>query len=117
MCLLVENCLVRGFGTIVLRITIVVSTSLLGQTHLATNKYGCQDEFVRSLISRISGLDCDTFQDPTRVLPATRANPQDSKNGDFYLPRSRDCRGALPSSKTIVLMALAVVHGQSRGGL
>ncbi|QNI61625.1 hypothetical protein SynTAK9802_01328 [Synechococcus sp. TAK9802] len=28
-----------------------------------------------------------------------RANPQDSKNGGFYLPRSRECRSTLPSAK------------------
>ena len=72
---------------------------------------------VRSLINRISCLGCDTFQDPTKVLSATSANSQDSKNGGFYLPRSRDCHSALPSAKTIALMALPVVHGQSRGGL
>ena len=72
---------------------------------------------VCSLINRISGLGCDTFQDPIKVLSAMSANSQDSKNGGFYLPRSRDCGSALPFAKTIVLIALPVVHGQSRGCL
>ena len=82
-----------------------------------SRRHGPIRSSVRSLINRISGLGCDTLRDPIGVLSATSTNSQDSKNGGFYLPRSRDCRGALPSSKTIVLMALAVVHGQSRGGL
>ena len=79
-----------------------------------SRRHGPIRSSVRSLINRISGLGYDTFQDPIKVLSATSANSQDLKNSGFYLPRSK-CRGALPSSKTIVLMALAVVHGQSRG--
>ncbi|MCH1604430.1 MAG: hypothetical protein L7R85_05180, partial [Synechococcus sp. MOX_bin13] len=72
---------------------------------------------VRSLINRISGLGCDTFQDPIKVLSATSTNFQDSKSGGFYLLRSRDDAAPFLLQKTIVLIALPVVHGQSRGGL
>ena len=82
-----------------------------------SRRHGPIRSSVRSLINRISGLGCDTFQDLMKVLSAMCANSQDSKNGGFYLSRNRDCRSALPYAKTIVLMALPVVHGQSRGGL
>ena len=82
-----------------------------------SRRHGQIRSSVRSLINRISGLGCDTFQDPIKVLSATSANSQDPKNGGFYLLRSRDCRSDLPSAKTIVLMAFPVVHGQSSGGL
>ncbi len=82
-----------------------------------SRRHGPIRSSVRRLINRISGLGCDTFQDPIKVLSATSANSQDSKNGGFYLQRSRDCRSALPSAKTIVLIAFPLVHGQSRGGL
>ena len=53
-----------------------------------SRRHGPIRSSVRSLMNRISGLDFDTFQDPARVLSATSANSQDSKNGGFYLPRS-----------------------------
>ena len=54
-----------------------------------SRRHGPIRSSVRSLINRISGLGCDTFQDSIKVLSATSANSQDSKNGGFYLPRSR----------------------------
>ena len=82
-----------------------------------SRRHGPTRSSVRSLIKRISGLGCDTFRDPIKVLSATSANSQDSKNGGFYLPHNRDIAAPFLLQKTIVLMAFPVVHGQSRGGL
>ena len=44
-----------------------------------SRRHGPIPSSVRSLINRNSGLGCDTFQDPIKVLSATSANSQDLK--------------------------------------
>ena len=66
-----------------------------------SRRHGQIRSSVRSLINRISGLGCDTIQDLIKPLSATSANSQDSKNGGFYLPRSREVAAPFLPQKTL----------------
>ena len=64
---------------------------------------------------RILGLARDTRQDSARDYPATSANPQDLQKWWFLFAGQWSVGVAFPCQKTMFLIVLPLVQGQSRG--